>query len=68
MRKTIDLTEENIKAVNEYQKRNGLKNFSESVRNIIGNIGKECSCEKDLEKIKIDILNTHVAPKSAGEV
>lgn len=67
MRKTIDLTDENIKTITEYQKRNGLKNFSEAVRNIIDS-SKDNGEIEDMKKIKMEILNTHVAPKSAGEI
>jgi predicted CopG family antitoxin len=65
MRKTIDLTDENIKTITEYQKRNGLKNFSEAVRNLIDS---KKDTDVDIEKIKMEVLNTHVAPKSAGEI
>ncbi len=63
MRKTIDLTDESIEAVKDYQQRNGLKNFSQAVRAIISNMGNS-----NMDKIKMDILNTHVAPDSAGEI
>lgn len=43
MRKTIDLTEKDIKLVDEYQKRNGLKNFSEAMRNIVRGMDS-CTC------------------------
>jgi len=65
MRKTIELTDEHIKAVTEYQKRNGLKNFSEAVRGIISTMP---IIGYDIDQIKMDILNTHIAPESAGEV
>ena len=65
MRKTIDLSDENIKAVTDYQKRNNLKNFSQAIRNIIDNMGIS---NIDMDKMKEDILSTHVAPESAGEV
>ena len=35
MRKTIDLTDSDIKLVEEFQKANQIKNFSEAVRVII---------------------------------
>lgn len=35
MRKTIDLTKDDIKLVENYKKRHGYKNFSEAIREII---------------------------------
>lgn len=76
MRKTIDLTDEDIEQIKEFQQKNQIKNFSEAVRTVIRQ--KKCSCgektthehEPDLSEInsKLDILLTHIAPKSAGEV
>ncbi len=82
MRKTIDLTEKDVKAVQEYQAKNGFKNFSQAVRNIIRNIENGCSSDSDvsddnfaliadaLQTInnKIDLMLPNIAPKSAGEV
>jgi len=81
MRKTIDLTKEDIKLVDDYQKRNGLKNFSEAMRNIVRGMDT-CSCGDDvpddkfaliadaLVKMdeKLDAMLPNIAPKSAGEV
>ena len=75
MRKTIDLTESDIKRVTEFQQKNQIKNFSEAVRNIIRQ--KKCSCgekghdKPDLTQInkKLDIILDNLAPpKGAGEV
>ena len=53
MRKTIDLTENEIAQVEEFQKRNGLKSFSAAIRSIIN--AKKCSCsEKKGEDIPDD--------------
>ncbi len=83
MRKTIDLTEKDVKDVQEYQAKNGFKNFSQAVRNIIRNIENGCSCDDSdvsddnfaliadaLQTIntKIDLMLPNIAPKSAGEV
>lgn len=75
MRKTIELTKKDMQAVDEYQKKNGLKNFSEAMRNIVRNLD---SLSDDnfallgdaIMKMdeKIDILVMHTAPKHAGEV
>ena len=79
MRKTIELTKTDIEQVTKYQKRNGLKNFSDAMRNIIRNMDNKSKDVSDenfvllgdaLVKIdeKIDIVVKHLAPKSAGEV
>ncbi len=82
MRKTIELTKEDVDTVIEYQQRNGLKNFSEAVRYLVRNYENlECKCggeEKgELGKYvellveinkKIDLMLPNIAPKSAGEV
>jgi metal-responsive CopG/Arc/MetJ family transcriptional regulator len=38
MKKTVDLTKEDIKTVEGYMKDNNLKNFSEAIRDIIRNV------------------------------
>ncbi len=52
MRKTIDLSQEDIDKIEEYQKRNGLKNFSVAVRSIIQSMdcnkcGHDCTCDRE---------------------
>ncbi len=76
MRKTIDLTKKDIQAVEDYQKRNGLKNFTDAMRNIVRSLDDKLSDDNfaligdAIMKMdsKIDILVMHTAPKSAGEV
>ena len=84
MRKTIELTEDELFMVQEYQKRNQLRNFSQAVRGIIRTGECECKDEKDetlsddnfalladaIVKLdkKIDIIISTFAPKSAGKV
>ena len=48
MRKTIDLTEQNIADVTEYQQKNQIKNFSAAIRSIIENLNG-CSCGDSAE-------------------
>lgn len=82
MRKTVDLTEEQIKAVEDFQKKNKLRSFTKAIQLIVDNID-ECSCEKSetkddfsvlvadaIVKIdnKLDILIGSIAPKHAGEI
>lgn len=79
MRKTIDLTKQEIEKVEEYKKRNSLKSFSAAVKSIIDVVDIDSTDVPDdnfaliadaLVKIdeKIEQLSIHVAPKSAGEV
>lgn len=84
MRKTVDLSEADIAKIEEYGKEKGIKTFTESMRSIISSFGDaSCSCNSDnmsdenfaliadalveMDK-KLDIILTHFAPKSAGEV
>lgn len=53
MKKTIDLSEEDIKKVEAYKKRKGLKSFSEAMREMIR---------------EADFISITIAPESAGEV
>lgn len=82
MRKTIELTDEDIQAVEEYQKENKLKNFSEAVRGMLR--GNQCKCQTQetlsdenfaliadaLVTIddKLNIVVGSIAPKHAGEI
>ena len=74
MNKRIELTDEAVDQVTEYQKRNGLKSFSSAIQNIIDNmVSKDDQFILISDAIvkmneKIDILAMHIAPKSAGEV
>ena len=76
MRKTIDLNKTDVEKVKEYQERNGLKNFSESMRNMIRGDSKDLSDDNfalladAIVKMdnKINILLGRTAPRSAGEV
>lgn len=74
MNKRIELTEEAVKTVTEYQKRNGLKSFSSAIQNIIDNmLSKDDQFVLISDAIvsmdkKIDELCMNIAPKSAGEV
>lgn len=83
MRKTIDLTEEDIDRIVEYKQKNGLKSFSDAVRNILRTTDNcTCSDETKLDdenfaliadaiKIldeKLDAILVNFAPKHAGEV
>jgi len=81
MRKTVDLTEEQIKSVEEFQKRNKLKSFTKAIQVIVDNMDN-CNCEnkKDDELVplladaivkmdkKLDVLIGSIAPKHAGEI
>lgn len=82
MRKTVDLTEEQIKAVEDFQKKNKLRSFTKAIQLIVDNIDV-CNCEKSetkddfsvlvadaIVKIdnKLDILIGSIAPKHAGEI
>ena len=79
MRKTIDFTEEEIQLIEDYQKRNDIKSFSKTVKDIINSSGesiKSDSNENDnnfailadaILKIddKINILIGSIAPRHA---
>jgi hypothetical protein len=80
MRKTVELSVEEIKTVEDLQKEKKLKSFSEAIRVIINH---ECKCKcKDNEDDyltlladaiikmdkKLDKLIESIAPKSAGEI
>jgi len=82
MRKTINLTLEEIDRVNKYQEDNGLKTFSAAMKGIIRDMGK-CTCVSDdipddkfaliadaIMKMdeKLESMRLHIAPRSAGEV
>jgi hypothetical protein len=55
MRKTIDLSKDEINAVEEYQKRNGLKNFSEAMRNMVSSMNSHFKQEEsDMQMIVQD--------------
>lgn len=80
MRKTIDLTEKEIENISEYQEKNSIKNFSETVRTLIrAGLSEDKSGLSDenfalladaIMKMnnKIDSMMMNIAPKSAGEV
>jgi hypothetical protein len=84
MRKTVDFSETELAIIEEYRQRNGLKNFSVAIKNIIGRI-ENCQCSSNdvdipedkfemitdaIKKLdeKLENMSIHVAPKSAGEV
>jgi len=82
MRKSIELSEDDIQIIDEYQKRNQIKNFSKAVRGLLRE--KECECKEEnglsddnfalladaIVKLdqKIDLIIGTFAPKSAGKV
>ena len=74
MRKTVDLSKEQIKAVEEFQNRNKLKSFTKAIQVIV-----DKNKEQDelailltdaIVKIdkKLDVLIGSIAPKHAGEI
>lgn len=80
MRKTVDLTEDQIKAVEEFQKRNKLKSFTKAIQVIVDKMDS-CDCKKEDDEIvplladaivkmdkKLDVLIGSIAPKHAGEI
>jgi hypothetical protein len=82
MRKTVDLTEDEIKLVTDFQKKNKLKSFSEAIRVMIQS-GNECQCstKNDADENfvlladaiikmdkKLDVVVGSIAPKHAGEI
>ena len=82
MRKTIDLTKEDIKKVINYQKENKKNNFSEAIRDIIRNMNQSSYKFDDIPDSKfalladailkmdskINAIIANLAPKSAGEI
>lgn len=78
MRKTIDLTEKELLDISEYQKKNSIKNFSETIRTLVRvalsehglsdeNFALLADAIMNMDK-KIDLMMVNIAPKSAGEV
>jgi predicted CopG family antitoxin len=53
MKKTIDLSNEDMEKVRAYKERKGLKSFSETVREMIR---------------EADFISISIVPESAGEV
>jgi intein-encoded DNA endonuclease-like protein len=83
MKKTIDFPKEELELIKAHMEENKIKTFSEGVRSIISKKEKHCQCQSDhvtdtnltliselLIKLneKVDLLLTHMAPKSAGNV
>jgi len=77
MKKTVDLTNEEIKKVTQYQKRKKLKSFSASIKSIIADMksdeipdDKFALIADALIKIdeKLNSMKMHIAPRNAGEV
>lgn len=81
MRKTVDLTEDQIKAVEDFQKRNKLRSFTKAIQIIVDNMGScDCKDNKNDEIVplladaivkmdkKLDVLIGSIAPKHAGEI
>ena len=78
MRKTIDLTEKELSDISEYQQKNKIKNFSETIRTLVRaalsenglsdeNFALLADAIMKMDK-KIDSMMINIAPKSAGEV
>lgn len=82
MRKTVDLTHEQLLAVEDFRKKNKLRSFTKAIQIIVDNMG-ECDCKPESDKDdfsvlvadaivkidnKLDILIGSIAPKHAGEV
>ena len=75
MRKSIDFTEKDVETISEYQEKNGLRNFSKAVRNMIRkdkglsdeNFALLADAIVKLDE-KIEAMMIHIAPKSAGEI
>lgn len=78
MRKTIDLTEKELSDISEYQQKNSIKNFSETIRTLVRvalsedglsdeNFALLADAIMKLDK-KINLMMVNIAPKSAGEV
>jgi hypothetical protein len=78
MRKTIDLTEKELLDIGEYQQKNKIKNFSETIRTLVRvalsenglsdeNFALLADAIMEMDK-KIDLMMVNIAPKSAGEV
>jgi len=80
MRKSIELTDEQVEAITNYQKEKGLRNFSVAISSIVDNFLKGSDSGMSNEQFallgdaivkmdkKIDILIETTAPKSAGEI
>jgi hypothetical protein len=51
MRKSIELGEDELNIVDEFQKRNQMKNFSKAVRAIIRNNTETCTCKGEKESL-----------------
>ena len=58
MRKTIDFSEEPIKIVVEYQKRNSLSNFTKAIKHIVMGVpsAKETVIKDDISDNNMEIL------------
>ena len=78
MRKTIDLTEKELSDIGEYQQKNDIKNFSETIRTLVRvslseqglsdeNFALLADAIMNMNK-KLDLMMINIAPKSAGEV
>jgi hypothetical protein len=78
MRKTIDLTEKELLDISEYQQKNSIKNFSETIRTLVRvalseqglsdeNFALLADAIMKMDK-KLDLMMINIAPKSAGEV
>lgn len=73
MKKTIDFTKEEIEEITKYQKENKIKKFSTALKEILS---KKMTDENFIliadilvtMNKKLDVLVSHMPPKSAGEV
>lgn len=84
MRKTVDLTDKQVKAVEDFQKKNKLKSFTKAMQFMVDNLDScNCDCKEDgddnevitlladaIVKMdkKLDVLIGSIAPKHAGEI